>query len=222
MSDGRRSLDASDIQAEYDRLGYDLGWTFMMTPAARLHDAKVCLVGLNPGGGDPGDHLWSVEEGNAYFRQRWGKDKSSYSSLQLQIHELARLCGVGEDEMLAAQFIPFRSRSLRSLAQQQSAFEFGRKLWAWVMASTPATVFLCLGNDAAAHLRQVAEAKPCADASSLPTGWGRTTIDSWKTAGSGLERRVIVRLPHLSSYRIFGRPKGKSDLAVSSLLKALS
>ena len=215
-------MDASDVQAEYDRLGYDLGWTFMMTPAARLHDAKVCLVGLNPGGGDPGDHLWSVEDGNAYFHERWGKDGRSYSALQLQVHELARLCGVGEDEMLAAQFVPFRSRSLRSLAQQRSAFEFGRKLWAWVMATAPATVFLCLGNDAAAHLRQVAGAKPRADASSLPTGWGRTTIDSWETTRSGPERRLIVRLPHLSSYRIFGRPDGKSDLAARSLLKALS
>ena len=90
------------------------------------------------------------------------------------------------------------------------------------MATAPATVFLCLGNDAAAHLRQVAGAEPRADASSLPTGWGRTTIDSSETTRNGPERRLIVRLPHLSSYRIFGRPDGKSDLAASSLLKALS
>lgn len=215
-------MEAADVQAEYDRLGYGLGWTFMMTPAARLYDAKVCLVGLNPGGGEPGGRLWSVEEGNSYFSERWGKPEDTYSALQLQVHEVARLVGVGEHEMLAAQFVPFRSPTLRSLAQQQSAFEFGRKLWTWVLAMTPATIFLCLGNDAATHLRQVAKAMPRADASSLPTGWGKITIDSWETARSGPERRVIVRLPHLSSYRIFARRDGKSELAVASLLKAIS
>jgi hypothetical protein len=209
-------MTREDVAAAYRGLGYSLGWTFLMVPEARLRDAPVCLVGLNPGG-HGGDELWSCENGNAYYKETWRGDR--HSTLQLQVQEMMRLLGVAEDGFMAAQFIPFRSPNLRSLPRSPEAFAFGRALWKWVIDVSPARLFLCLGADAAAHVAGVAFARP-RPGPPLPTGWGKTTIGCYETATSGVDRRVVVRLPHLSSYAIFGRQGGASAQAECSLRDA--
>jgi hypothetical protein len=216
----RTRMNEADVSTEYRKLGYSLGWTFMMTPAARLLDARVCLVGLNPGGGEAGDELWSCEDGNAYnVEKNWGRGPGGLVPLQVQVQEMARLLGLGADDYLAAQLIPFRSPDYRSLKQAHEAAAFGRKLWAWVMETSPARLFLCLGHEVTEHLVRVANAKP-RPGPPLETRWGKTTIGCYETSPSGDDRRVIVRLPHLSSYRIFGRKDGLSQLAERSLRDA--
>jgi hypothetical protein len=210
-------MNEADIAAEYGRLGYRLGWTFMMAPEARLRDAPVCLVGLNPGGSEPGEALWSCEDGNAYYRERWRG--TSCSTLQIQVQRMMEALHIDEDGFLAAQFVPFRSPNLRSLDRAAEAFAFGRSLWTWVLDTSPARLFLCLGADAARHVAEVAGARPW-PGPPLLTGWGKTTIGCYETAASGPNRRVVVRLPHLSSYAIFGRQGGLSDQAEHSLRDA--
>ena len=196
----------ADISAEYRRLGYRLGWTFMMTPAERLEKASVCVVGLNPGGSEPGAEIWSCEQGNAYHTEKnWGAPgNQGYVPLQLQVQEMVRLLDLGPDDYLAAQFIPFRSRSYASLERATEAVEFGKKLWTEVLAVSPARLFLCLGNEVTQHLVRLtrAQARP---GPSLCTGWRATTIGCYQTSSNEAAMRTIVRLPHLSRYRIFGR-----------------
>lgn len=205
------------IAAEYEKLGYGLGWTFMMTPAARLRDAKVCLVGLNPGGKEPGAAIWSCEDGNAYHvGTDWG---ASGVLLQRQVQEMARLLGLGPDDYFAAQFIPFRSPDRRSLARGSEAARFGRELWTWVMETSPARLFLCLGHEVTEHLVDISNAKE-RSGPPLRTGWGNTTIGCFDTSENGARWRTIVRLPHLSRYRIFGRSNGLSEQAERSLREA--
>ena len=66
-------MDANTVSKEYQRLGYNQGWTFAMTPVANLPKAKAILVGLNPGGAEEDGYTedWEVPEGNAYFDGRW-------------------------------------------------------------------------------------------------------------------------------------------------------
>lgn len=44
------SLEKADIDAEYDRLKFGHGYSFLLCDEARLTDADVAIVGLNPGG----------------------------------------------------------------------------------------------------------------------------------------------------------------------------
>ena len=209
-----------DIDEAYERLGYGAGWTFMMTKEARLLDAKVCLVGLNPGGSDDGDEsydrVWSSEQGNAYYCEMWNTshNKKVLSPLQYQISLLDSLIQQGPDDYFAAQFIPFRSPDLKRLTNSVEAIEFGKKLWTWVLSQSPAKLFLCLGQEAASAIAGLigsTQAQECFD-----SGWGEVTIGRYV----GTNGRVVVRLPHLSRFQIFGRANGDSDKAIASLAQA--
>ncbi|UPG72841.1 hypothetical protein MVG78_01175 [Roseomonas gilardii subsp. gilardii] len=205
-------MTPDDIDAEYKRLGYRLGWSFMATPAARMNDAEVCLVGLNPGGSHEGLGLWSSEAGNAYHEEKWRGSEGTefYSPLQNQIHAMEQLLGLSPDGYLAAQFIPFRSADWQRLQNRAEAIAFGQKLWLWVLQQSPARLFLCLGMEAARGLARVTQAGA---EETYPAGWGKVTIGRSVSA----DGRVVVRLPHLSRYGIFGRPSGLSTTATASL-----
>lgn len=199
----------------------------MYSPEARLRDAPVCLVGLNPGGGrdepNPDEAFgrnWCCEQ-NAYYHDDWGR-KPGKAPLQLQVQMMMELLKVPESGLLAAQFVPFRSPDIASLDRRGDAFDFARKLWTWVLQPEicRARLFLCLGNEAAAEISRLLGASPRRGAHLLPTNWGRTTIGCHETATDGIDRRVVVRLPHLSRYRIFGRSGGASARAEASLRRA--
>lgn len=205
-------MTPNDIDAEYERLGYRLGWSFMTTPEARLNDAKVCLVGLNPGGSHAGCGLWSSEAGNAYHGEKWRGPKGAefYSPLQNQIHAMEQVLELTPDVYLAAQFIPFRSADWQRLQNRAEAITFGRKLWRWVLQQSPARLFLCLGTEAARGIAHVVQAGA---EETYSAGWGKVTIGR----AVSTEGHVVVRLPHLSRYGIFGRPGGLSTTAEASL-----
>ena len=117
-------MNSDETQAEYVRLGYQSGWTFMMTREARLYDATVCLVGLNPGGRHLGPGIWSCEDGNTYHIQNWAtrNGEAVHSPLQQQVHHLEQLLGLERDGYLAAQFIPFRSADWHRLNNEAQAW----------------------------------------------------------------------------------------------------
>lgn len=72
------------IESAYKRLGMELGWRFLYTPASTLScPSGAMLVGLNPGGDEHGVTP-SVEEGNAYLVEDWPGDGAS---LQDQVQQ---------------------------------------------------------------------------------------------------------------------------------------
>jgi len=60
-------FDHGVISGKSHELGYECGWAFLACQEARLYDANVAFVGLNPGG--PGGHvykeIWSLPQ-NAF------------------------------------------------------------------------------------------------------------------------------------------------------------
>lgn len=203
-----------DIQSEYEKLGFQRGWTFMMTKKDRLLDASVCLVGLNPGGTHDGEAIWSCEEGNAYHTEKWGKGGKNYSALQRQVHELEKVLDLNPNVYFAAQFVPFRSPDWRGLAEAAEATAFSQKLWSWVLSQSPATRFICLGKVAALRIAGLIDG--AVKETHYKTGWGSVTIGQFV----GDDGRVVIRLPHLSRYGLFGRTSGQSAIANESLKKA--
>ena len=204
-------MDAEAVQAEYERLGYSLGWVFGMTPVANLKKARAVFVGLNPGGDDE-NCSWEVADGNAYFDEKWYPGSDALFPIQKQVQDLHALLGLGKGEVFAGQFIPFRSKSLGTLTSRGDAFAFGNKLWDWVIGQTEAKLFLCLGKEVSYRIARLLDAKPDG---SVPSGWGSTTIGRY--VGSD---RVVVRLPHLSRYQLFTMSDEKRQVACQAILEA--
>ena len=202
-----------DIDAEYHRLGYQRGWSFMACPEARLRDARVAIVGLNPGGGGPGDNyqyqgLWDEPAGNCYYRERWGPGGQP-TPLQRQIWAWHDELGLGPDDSFCAQFVPFRSPDWRRLERKPEAVHFGERLWRWVLSVSPAEILVTMGKLPAAYLAEATTATRWA--SRLPTGWGRQGIDVYDTA----DGRRIVAMPHPGRYGLFGRGEASETARTS-------
>lgn len=207
-------FNAAAIQTEYQRLGYRHGWSFMATPECTLREARVVIVGLNPGGGGVDDHysyqgLWDSPGGNAYFVEKWARNGTE-TPVQSQVKAWHTVLRLGADETLCAQFIPFRSPDWDRLERKNEAIGFSQGLWRWVLDTSPATLFLTMGKLPSIYLVELMGARLVA---SLPTNWGSHMIDVWDDANG----RRIVRMPHPSRYQLFERENGASSIAEQSL-----
>lgn len=189
-------MDKKTISAKYAELGYRKGWTFLACPEARLRDAKVAIVGANPGGGGPKDkypygEVWSVEEFNAFY------DEPTEHRNQVRLwHKMILAC---PEETLCAQFIPFRSPGLADLARLDEAEAFAHTLWSWVLDRSPAKLFITMGRTPAKHLVDLLGARPFV--TDFPAQWGKMTIDVYDSD----QGHRIIRMPHPSRYKILGR-----------------
>jgi len=209
-----KPYERDDLAADYARLGYRHGWTFLMTRAARLRDARVAFVGLNPGGGGAGDdhpyeETWDQPLGNAYFVESWGPN-GSLSPIQRQVQAWHTMLGIGADESLCAQFVPFRSPDWHRLDRKEEALAVAARLWRGVLDVSPASLLVTMGKLPAEHLGSLLEGRVVA---TLPTGWGNSTIDVLDTPGG----RRIVAMPHPSRYQLFNRLGNASEQARQSL-----
>jgi hypothetical protein len=191
-------MNQNDIDLAADRLGYDLGWRFMMCPAAAMRTAKVAIVGLNPGGRKRHGPTWSTEDGNAYWTESWGGQVAGMDPLQRQVQQLAGKLSAAPPDVFAAQFVPFRSNSWSDLANPRAAVEFARQLWIWTLAQSPAQTIICLGKVVGPEIAAIVCAKLDRVTSA---GWGDQTIDVYRSA-AGIK---VVALPHLGRFKLMGR-----------------
>jgi hypothetical protein len=206
----------ASISDAYDRLGHRLGWRFLYSPAKTLAPGtRLAFVGLNPGGRTYYPPMPSVEAGNAYRVERWGAGET-LNPLQEQIallyEEIARRCPGSSpvrlmDETLAVNFCPFRSPTWEMLARRVESVAFSRELWQRVLQVVEPRAIVCLGEMAMRHLGEVLVAHGARRAAPLelrPTGWGsvRYTLAAYESPSG---RTMLIRLPHLSRFRIFGR-----------------
>lgn len=192
-------MDETAVWAEYERLGYDRGWAFAMTPLAWLPTAKTMMVGLNPGGQegehDSGDGCWESHDGNAYFTGRWVPGSEALYPIQVQVIRIHELLGLRTEDVFAAQFIPFRSQRLAELSQFSEALEFARQLWRWTLGQSPADLFICMGGFAAWHIADLLGAKLEKE---FPSGWGDIQVRRYVSS----EGKVVAELPHPSRYQL--------------------
>lgn len=197
-----------EIQDAYARLGHRLGWRFLATPRGTLcSDAKLAFVTLNPGGDgiDPAHGVESCEAGSAYVHESWGGCPAGVSPLQRQVRAMFRWLGADPDRVLSGYFIPFRSPSLAALSTPIESFAFGVTLWRRLFASMNPSLVVCIGKDVERGLLAI-WGRPVST-NLYPVGW------SPQSAALGrYEKRTLLRLPHLSRFRIFGRPQSAEPL----------
>jgi hypothetical protein len=195
------------IEAEHNRLGYTLGWRFLMAPERNIASSEVAIIALNPGGTRRHGTSWSQEDGNAYLMEPWGGKSPGTDPLQRQVQRLCQVLNVDPDKTFTGQFVPFRSNSWSELPRRDEAVAFSRRLWRWALAQSKAQTFICVGkNVVAPEIAQLIGAKAIAAA---PAGWGDQTIARYRTD----DGRIVLGLPHLSRFGLFGRAVSENAFA---------
>lgn len=105
------------------------------------------MITLNPGGAreDPDHPRTSSENGSAYWIESWKGYRPGTAPLQLQFQKLfARIVSIVdpgesprafvENRVLVAHFVPFRSRSLKTLHRRSESIAFARQFWDELLA----------------------------------------------------------------------------------------
>jgi hypothetical protein len=219
------------ITQAYSSLGHGLGWRFLYTPARTLAPgAPLLVVGLNPGGDeDPGRPQLSVETGNAYRVEPWGAN-GQLNPLQLQVCALYErlaeyLPDCDRDTLmdisLSANFCPFRSPSWAALPSKRESVAFSQDLWSRVLDTTIPPALICLTDLPARYIAGSLQKVNwrVAEEQIIKVGWGSVTC-SIRTLTRMGDETVLVRLPHLSRFRIIGR--AESEAAVERVVKGIA
>lgn len=204
-------MNREQIESEYQRLGYRLGWRFLMGPMRTLTTARVAVISLNPGGDRPHGPDWSSEDGSAYRIEAWrwrGRiQPPGQDPLQRQVQRLCALLHVHPDDLLAGQFVPFRSPDWGSLSNKPEALAFARRLWSEVFARHQPEVVTCIGKSP--HGPEIAALLDARLVDRIPAGWGDQMLERYAFDGA---KRLIV-LPHLSRFQLFGRAASAAALS---------
>jgi len=192
-------VKAAEIETEYRRLGYTMGWRFLMCPQDRLSTAKLLIATLNPVGDKPERTAWSRKEGNAYYSEQWDGYPEGQAPLQQQIQKLVALLGYAESEMASATFVPFRSPTWADLRERDAALQLGRSLWTRLLARAKPELIVCVGKGVVGE--EIARLTDATLVGEVDIGWKDHSATRYRTA-SGMR---IVALPHLSRFRLFAR-----------------
>ena len=124
--------------------------------------------------------------------------------------------GTGDDllhKSLAAYFVPFRSPSFKELVRPQESLAFALELWQDLFRQLDPQLVITIDlrtTDCLTHiLQQKLGETPSRE--KHPVGWGEYTSEL-VSFGSGSSARAILRFPHLSHFKVFGRSKSEPHL----------
>ena len=155
--------------------------------------------------------------------EAWGSNNAGEAPLQLQIRRLFDMLAgrrsprVSGDELLgeslAAYFIPFRSPTLKALGRARESRAFAHELWQGLFERLDPRLIITIDRITTKALTDILQKKldaiPVVE--EYPVGWGNYTADliSFESASDPL---VLLRLPHLSRFRVFGRAASQRQL----------
>ena len=228
------SKACKQLKAEYKKEKHKHGWRVLMCPADRLNaKTQIALLTLNPGGssdkqkkGEP-----SCEHGSAYVCESWCGKKPGAAPLQKQIRKLFKAIAANVDrvgdgdklllESLAACYIPFRSKSINVLAQKKSVKGFAYRLWEPLFKEIDPLLIVTIDQMATKAIKKILKEKLKCPAipykKPLKVGWGAYCADVF-TFNAKQGKRVILRLPHLSRYQLFGRKNKESQKKIEKVI----
>lgn len=195
-----------DIEREYLTRGDALGWRLLYGPVSTAEHAEVAFIGLNPGGDrDEPDHPSFARPAgsSAYTHERWKGHPPGQETLQRQVRLLCERLEVDPVEVLAGNLVPFRSPTWGHLQNRTQALAFGVKIWRTLLATAQPRLIIAMGREASDHVADLLGLQ----LEEVKIGWG----DLAATRGRG-NSLTFVGLPHLSRFRIFGRPASKAAL----------
>lgn len=195
------------IEAGYASSGNTQGWRFLYSHRSVLHNADVAIIGLNPGGiernAEHGE--FDVPRGtSAYVNERWKDYPEGKEPFQLEIQALCKWINVEPQNMLAGNFIPWRSRSWKNLKDPIRATDFASQLWSGIFQAVQPQLIIAIGLDTGCHIAKVLQTPAMTKVS---IGWGNYTARTVTHSGQRL-----IAFPHLSRFRIMDREKSREAL----------
>ena len=191
---------------------FEHGYKLLYCPWKTLDSHKLVFLSLNPGArtphrSDPSEKLVSDERGNSYEVEQF----TSQSPITNQFLRLCNFLDVAPAEVLTGVVAPFRSSKWDALAvpQRTASMDFGRWFWGKVLRSSIRNepIIVCSGTAA----KLVVSVLGATLDDELESGWGHYLIRRYRTD----QGRVIVQLPHLSRFKLFGRAKSEPYLRVA-------
>jgi hypothetical protein len=202
----------NQIQAAYIELGHQKGYRFLLSSKSTF-SSDILFLNLNPGGDQiPPEHPSdSCESGPAHLTESWGNNLPvGAAPLQIQVQrlfsELSKYIPGNRDlirESLIAYFIPFRSPRVKDLHAKDESINFSLKLWSEILSSLNPKLVICLGDDVYKNIKILFPGDPVIYNTKI--GWGEITADVY-IFKNGCR---ILRLPHLSTFKIFSRDECK-------------
>ncbi len=190
------------------------GWCMFGSSAVVLAKADVVFIGMNPGGSlDYEEHadqkqLFMPEGHCPYTDEVWdGQSEKGAAKLQKQVVEVFKTLGLPSPiEGLCGNIVPFRTSNWKDLSDKENTLNACAQIWKRVYAMHPRKVTICMGYDTCDTLLRyvLGSTKHIKD---VRLSWGSITASLWEYQGG-----VMIRLPHLSRYSVFGRPESKAAL----------
>ena len=196
-----------EINEKYNQLNHTLSWRFLTSPKSTLRKKTDALfITLNPGG-DKITHerdKESCEHGSPYLYESWKDCPPGEGSLQKQIQILYSELGWEFDSVLSGQLVPFRSPSWEQLPRQKESLEFGIQLWQKVINYVEPNVIVAMGkSELRSTLIEILGEPKTSETHSV--GWSNVSanLDIFSSC-------KLLSLPHLSRFKIMGRPQSQA------------
>lgn len=185
--------------------GFSQGYKLLYSPWSTLSSHKAIFLSLNPGTPPVGAELSVVsdERGNSYEVER----DTTMSPITLQFLKMCDFMGIVPKDVLTGVVAPFRSGSWSSLSnlQRRVALEIGREFWSDALRVSRSDLIVVCSEEAS---EMVVSLSGATITEILPAGWGNISIVKYSTS----DGRRIVKLPHLSRFRLFGRAASEPHL----------
>lgn len=110
------------------------------------------------------------------------------------------------DKSLAANYITFRSPNWNSLDNKSRALEFFRSFWPTILDYCEPRVIISIAKEPYAHMSEILRDQGFTNIGEIckRVNWGRAAY-TFGRLSKGSRSIALLRLPHLSLYKIFSR-----------------
>lgn len=204
--------------------GNELGWGLLYGPYRNMLMPRypIAFFGLNPGGSCWTEGAISSEGKCAYYDESWGAPAGE-APLQQQMRSLFSPLGkmVGAtyrelmDGCLMTNYIPIRSPNWQTLKNKPLIIEKMRSVWAERFQKVHSDLYVTISKfvfDELHHLLSGQGYQQIGTEHRAQIGWGRVTYQIRWYEREG-KRSMLIRLPHLSTYKIFSNKNCEEQIA---------
>jgi hypothetical protein len=193
------------LQAAAKAHGFSQGYKMLYSPWTTIGAHSAIFLSLNPGKPPVAAEMCVVsdERGNSYEVER----DTTQSPITAQFLKLCDFIGVKPSRVLTGVAAPFRSERWNTLSstQRRAALSIGREFWSEVLPNSPARLIVTCSDEASELAVSITGARLD---SVTPSGWGNITLSRYLAGGD----RRIVKLPHLSQFKLFSRAEAEPFL----------
>ena len=200
-----RSYWDEKLQSAAKAYGFHQGYKILYSPWSTIINHSAIFISLNPGKPPIAAEMCVVsdERGNTYEVER----KITQSPITAQFLKLCEFIGVMPSEMLTGVAAPFRSErwATISITQQRAALAIGREFWSEALKHSPEKLIIACSDEASKMIVSITGAQLDVV---TPSGWGNIKLSRYVAANG----RRIVKLPHLSQFKLFSRAEAEPYL----------